>query len=275
MEINWEQLWMDARKHSVLSKYRKDVGIERWDKSAEDYSDRIKRNGYKYGHQIIAVIKELIKPDFEVLDVGAGPGTLALPLAKLVKKVTALDPSTGMLKLLEENAVAVGVKNIETLNKTWQEVDDAEIREKFDLVISSNVLWQFDDVGTQLMRLHDASRKYCCVVHHAELTIDELWYKMWSEIMNEEYNFDVDYIYIYNILYSKGIYANVKVIDSEHIWEKTVDDAIAYYEHHFDLHTEITPGVKEIIRDCVVGNAVNGVYRSESKTKSAVMWWKK
>ena len=275
MEINWEKLWMDARKRSVLSKYRKDIGIERWDTGAEDYRDRIKRNDYKYGQQIIDAIKEIIEPDFKVLDVGAGPGTLAIPLAKRVKKVTALDPSKGMIKLLEESAVEAGIENIETLNKTWQEVDDAEIREKFDLVITSNVLWQFDDVGTQLMRIHDASRKYCCVVHHAELRIDELWSEMWSKIMNEEYNFDIDYIYIYNILYNKGIYANVNVIDSEHTSEKSVDDAIRYYEHHFDLHTEITPGVKEIIKDCVVANAVNGIYRSESKMKSAVMWWKK
>lgn len=47
MVINWEQLWIDARKHSVLAKYRKDIGIERWDTGAEDYSDRIKKNEKK------------------------------------------------------------------------------------------------------------------------------------------------------------------------------------------------------------------------------------
>ena len=277
MEINWEQLWIDAKKDSVLSKYRKDIGIERWNREAEEYSDRIKKNGYKYGQQIIGVIKEIIEPDFEVLDVGAGPGTIAIPLAKRVKKVTALDPSKGMIKLLEESAVEAEIENIETQNKTWQKVDDAEIGGKFDLVITSNVLWQFEDVGTQLMRIHDASRKYCCVVHHAGLINDELWSKMWSEIMNEEYNFDFDtgYIYIYNILYSKGIYANVEVIDSDHTFEKSVDDAVGFYEYHLDQYTEITPGVKEIIKDCIVEHAVNGIYRRESKMKSAVMWWKK
>ncbi len=72
MEINWEQLWTDARRDSVLSKYRKDVGVEMWDKSAEDYRDTIKKNGYEYGRQIIDVLKDIIKPNFEVLDIGAG-----------------------------------------------------------------------------------------------------------------------------------------------------------------------------------------------------------
>ena len=276
MEINWEQLWIDARKDSVLSKYRKDVGIEIWDRGAEEYRDTIKKNGYEYGQQMIDAIKEIIEPDFEVLDIGAGPGTLAIPLAILVKKVTVLDPSKGMIKVLEESAVEEGIENIETINKTWQEVDDTEIKEKFDLVITSNVLWQFEDVGKQLMRIHDASRKYCCVVLHAGVTLkDDLDSELWSKIMEKEYNFGIDYIYIYNILYSKGIYANVNVIDSDYTFEKSVNDAIGYYEGLFDLHTEITPRIKEIIKDCVVANAVNGIYRSESKMKSAVMWWKK
>ena len=274
MEINWEQLWMDARKHSVLAKYRKDVGVEMWDRSAEDYRDMIKKNGYEYGQQMIDAIKEIIEPDFEVFDIGAGPGTLAIPLAKLVNKVVALDPSKRMIKVLEETAVENGLSNIETINKTWQEVDDVEIWEKFDLVITSHVLWQFDDVGKQLMRIHDASRKYCCVVLHAGLT-DDLDSDLWFKIMNKEYNFGVDYIYIYNILYSKGIYANVEVIDSDFTFEKSVNDAIGYYEYLFDLHTEITPKVKEIIKDYISENAVNGIYRRESKLKSAVMWWKK
>ncbi len=47
---------------------------------------------------------------------------VAIPLAKLVKNVTALDPSKEMLKVLEETAVGDGLSNIATINKTWQEV---------------------------------------------------------------------------------------------------------------------------------------------------------
>ena len=280
MEINWEELWIEAKKGSVLEKRPEDLEIEIYDRGAEEYRDAIKKRSHEYrqlldyGQQMIDVIKEIIKPDFEVLDIGTGPGTLAIPLARLVRKVTALDPSKGMLEVLEKSAVAEGIDNIETINKTWQAVNDAEIRERFDLVISSEVVWQFDDVGVQLMRMHDASRRYCCATLHAGLT-DDMDSELWSKIMNKEYNFGVDYIYIYNILYSKGIYANVEVIDSDFIFEKSVNDAIRYYEYIFGLDTEVTPKVKEIIRDYVVENAVNGVYRRESEVKNAVMWWEK
>ena len=105
MEINWEQLWIDARKDSVLAKYRKDVGVELWDRGAAEYGDTIKREGFKYGEQMVDALKSIIKPDFKVLDNGYGPGTLAIPLAKPVDRVVALDPSKGMLNVLKESAV--------------------------------------------------------------------------------------------------------------------------------------------------------------------------
>ncbi len=47
-----------------------------------------------------------------VLDLGTGPGFLAIDFAPLVKTVTAIDPATEMLSIASENAVRAGVDNI-------------------------------------------------------------------------------------------------------------------------------------------------------------------
>jgi cyclopropane fatty-acyl-phospholipid synthase-like methyltransferase len=47
--------------------------------------------------------------DMRVLDIGSGPGTLALPMAAHVREVTALDSSEGMLSLLREHADRKGI----------------------------------------------------------------------------------------------------------------------------------------------------------------------
>lgn len=57
-----------------------------------------------------------------LLDVGCGPGTLALPLAGRLDRVVALDYSAGMLRALSERAQAKGITNIETHHLAW--VDD-------------------------------------------------------------------------------------------------------------------------------------------------------
>ncbi len=39
-----------------------------------------------------------------ILDIGSGPGVLAIPLAEAGARVTAVDPSSAMLKILREQA---------------------------------------------------------------------------------------------------------------------------------------------------------------------------
>jgi 16S rRNA A1518/A1519 N6-dimethyltransferase RsmA/KsgA/DIM1 with predicted DNA glycosylase/AP lyase activity len=39
-----------------------------------------------------------------VPDIGAGPGTLAIPLAPRVKEITAVEPGAGMVSILQERA---------------------------------------------------------------------------------------------------------------------------------------------------------------------------
>jgi len=48
---------------------------EYWDKVAADFSQWNKLNDYEYGRNAIEAMQEIINPDFEVLDIGAGPGT--------------------------------------------------------------------------------------------------------------------------------------------------------------------------------------------------------
>ena len=58
-----------------------------------------------------------------VLDIGCGPGTLALALAlaKRVKKVIAIDYAEGMLEQLHLHAAEQGISNIETYHMGWDD----------------------------------------------------------------------------------------------------------------------------------------------------------
>ena len=60
-----------------------------------------------------------------LLDVGCGPGHIALAVAPRVPQVYGLDYSTGMLARLMANAQAQGATGVQALHRSWD--DDWEI----------------------------------------------------------------------------------------------------------------------------------------------------
>src|SRR5688572_33091698 len=61
----------------------------------------------------------LAGPDDVWLDVGAGGGRYALPLALLVREVVAIDPSPSMLGALREDATSLAVENLRVIEARW------------------------------------------------------------------------------------------------------------------------------------------------------------
>jgi SAM-dependent methyltransferase len=109
-----------------------------WDdqKHARHYWNTIQQLGGSYIHKTLSGLA--LAPNSRVLDIGAGPGTLAVPLSKSVSQVTAVEPSPGMMTVLEENISHEKTSNIACLQKRWEEVDvDSELSAPFDAVIAA------------------------------------------------------------------------------------------------------------------------------------------
>jgi ubiquinone/menaquinone biosynthesis C-methylase UbiE len=99
---------------------------ELWDKRANKFGrnvNRVKDGEARDKDDYISKMLERIeiRPGWTVLDIGCGPGTLAIPLAKKAGSVTALDISSEMLKRLKSNADSSGLSNIRYLNSSWQD----------------------------------------------------------------------------------------------------------------------------------------------------------
>ncbi|MFZ2960636.1 MAG: class I SAM-dependent methyltransferase [Candidatus Ozemobacteraceae bacterium] len=76
-------------------------------------------------------------PCERVIDVGAGPGTFAIPLAQRVQHVTAIDASFGMLTELHKQASRENVSNIFTTPGRWLSFSP-EALPKHDTVVCFN-----------------------------------------------------------------------------------------------------------------------------------------
>ena len=87
-ELKWDEFWADELKQ------KEDRGKD-WDKAAASFHKRAKKDDY---HDLL-FSKLILDENDSVLDLGCGEGSITLPLAKKVRKVTGVDSSVKMLEL--------------------------------------------------------------------------------------------------------------------------------------------------------------------------------
>ena len=271
-EIEWEKMRAEKfEEQRRLMRDGKDIDAEYWSKRAQSYSDEQTTNDFEYGRKAVEALHELITPESEVLDIGAGPGTLLIPFATKVRKVTAVEPAIGMIECLKRNAEQRGIENFETINSTWQDVEISDIGQRFDLVICSHAVWFFKDLWEQLQRMEQASKEYCCLVNgvtpYGDFDI------LQRKVLGEERKrpFGTKQNVFYNILYEQGRHVNIKMISYTSVIP--MESWITGREMHFDRYLDVTPEVKKVIREHISERAQDGMYEIEGQ--AAVMWWKK
>ena len=269
-EVDFEEEWaerFEARRELM----RKDYEIEDWTRRSEDYSDSRRTNDYEYGRNVLDTLLRYgaLKPESLVLEVGSGPGTFVIPFARKIARITAVEPARGMIENILRNAEEAGIENFEILDRTWQEVDIPDIAGKYDLVITSTVIWMFKDIWEQLQRMEQASKGCCCLVTGTggwDGEGEKLWHEVMGDLKRPDYQ---EYPLIYNLLYSKGRLPNVRMIN--YISERSVDNMMAMKRIFFDKYTEVTPDVERIIEEHVLNNSDGGICRNEGR--AAVIWW--
>jgi ubiquinone/menaquinone biosynthesis C-methylase UbiE len=85
----------------------------------------------------------------DVLDFGCGTGLLTLRVAPLVKSITGVDTSQGMLDVLEDKARRQGQANVHTRHIS----PGAPIPGSYDLAISSMAFHHVEDIDALLLDL--------------------------------------------------------------------------------------------------------------------------
>jgi len=109
----------------------------------------------------LEALRALVRPTDTVLDIGAGGGRLALPLALETRQVIAIDPSEGMLNVLREGMAEHHIGNVEVIKGRWPEVS-AGIRGDVSLI--SHIGYDVEEIGPFLDAMESAARRLCVAV---------------------------------------------------------------------------------------------------------------
>lgn len=269
-QIDWNELWKRAILDASWMRRRKDP-VEFWNRRSEWYNEAV-TGRVERTQGIIAKLNP--DPECMVLDIGSGPGTFTIPIAKIVKHATAIDISKGMLTCLRENAKKEGVGNITCINKKWEDVELGNDIEEHDIVIASYSLFAMLDIKEALLKMDRLARKTVYLLTSAgEQTSN--YNKLWPKLYGEEYVPSPDYIYIVNVLYQIGISANVEILEYEYKQRfSSLDEAVEYWLNNFD---EVPPGAEEIVREYIAELLIEeeDAFWSKQKTKTAMIWWQK
>jgi arsenite methyltransferase len=122
-----------------------------WDGAAEKYAKRPVENVPAFERKK-AETRSLLRPEYVVLEVGCGTGTLALELAPLVSHIHAVDVSTQMCKIARRKAADAGVDNVTFHADAFDEMETFEPGQ-FDVVCAYSILHLVPDHRATLAKI--------------------------------------------------------------------------------------------------------------------------
>ena len=151
-------LWQNAILAGKSNRIDAATDLQFWEHYAPHYDQR---TGRREGEAVtLNYLCSLLEPTDSLLDVGAGTGRFALPLARKVARVTALDHSPAMLAVLNRKADVEGVTTIETVQAEWPNFHV----KPHDVVLAAWSLYRSADLRSVLSALVAAARRTLVVV---------------------------------------------------------------------------------------------------------------
>lgn len=268
----WSQEWEKAARASSLSRRNAedDCWTEYWSHVSKSYRLRIQFESKIIGEIIrILLCEDVITKESFVLDIGCGPGTFAIPLARLAAHVFALDPARKMLDTLMDEAQHQGLSNLTPLCQRWEK---SCFKKEFDLALAS-----FSPAirnTESLLKMHQASRRYCCLITSSGAENFRVRNELWEKILEEPFHsFAFHITYPFNYLYSCGFRPQIRFLKNSVCYEEPVDTLIDWYENYFKMFVDLNDLKRKMIRQYFEGLASGGIVKSQAEKTFSIMWW--
>jgi len=272
--IDWNELWkaIHASSSERSEKDRDPAAV--WDKRAAAYQ-RATRDEKKATERELSLLD--MRPEDTVLDVGAGTGRLAVPIAGQAAHVTALDPSAGMLSHLRERMASEGRTNYSCVQMRWEDVSVGRDIGQHDVVIAAFSLG-FYDLAAALQKMDGAARRAVYLFWHAGEWRNPDEMALYRTVFGEEAAMKKgypDYIYLVNILHDAGIYANVRIYHA--VWDTVYNSVEEAARNWVEMHNpeleDISPVLAHFSR--VLSQDASGKSRESAVRRTAAVWWTK
>jgi SAM-dependent methyltransferase len=143
-------------------------------------ADRFRVDPHRRDDAVLAALLGLARPDETWLDIGAGGGRYALPLALVVREVVAVEPSPGMLAVLRAAMTDAGIGNVRVVEDRWPPAEapgHGSVRP--NVALMAHVGYDIEDIGAFLDAAEAAVSRLCVAVvgEEAMTTVATLFWR--------------------------------------------------------------------------------------------------
>ena len=207
-----------------------------------------------------------------VLDIGAGPGTLAVPLAQRGCRVTAVEPSAPMRRLLREYAGHEAV-TVAIIEDPWERIDPDFFTGPFDIVIASHSLMMVD-LRAALEKMHAV----CSGRVHVFWPLTppggrEIEQALWTTIHGAAYPPEPMADCIWNVLFQMGIMATLEAeFDQFEYHFGDLDEAMDEFRYRLNC----PDGAETVLRfalNRLLPRSADGDFRLDRSRWNAAIHW--
>jgi len=273
--IDWNEAWKTQSK-DLRKKGGFPTCADRWSElnRCRRMNAEIKASDWRVGRARLSDMR--LSRESRVLDIGAGPGTLAIPLSKRVSYVTALEPSGAMVECLKENLVATGADNVGIVQQLWENVDPSrDLEPPYDVVVASFSLG-FPDLREALEKMNAVTSKYVYIFWFADGMSP--WQRNYGEIWEDLFGVHCSGKkpnIVFNLLNQMGIYPHIQISKEEHVNSfPGIEEAVSTQADGLNLRTEEQVAV---LRRYLTKKLlpVDGQYVMRGTSRRAMIWWEK
>jgi len=218
--IDFNAAWHSCTAQDPSHRGDAAVDLAYWQRHAAGYDEDSRAPGHYEG--TLAAIQSLVRPADTLLDVGAGAGRFAVPLAHRVRQVTALDHARPMLELLQRQAKAQHLTNITLHEATWETATVTP----HDVVLAAWSLYRLPDLLAGIKKLIAATRRTLIIVAGAGHSVrhDPLLSRFWPHADQDDTPM---HLYYYGVLWQAGVHPDLQIVYDRHLLHGSTPQAIA------------------------------------------------
>ena len=284
----WIEEWQKETSDDTYAVGKGFSTPEYWDKASATYNTSQKELENRRLSKTLDIFRRnhLLFGGMKILEIGCGPGQLALELARQGAHVTALDFSSGMLDRFRADLDADPSgeelsQRVDLFQVDWHGVDIKERgwEKAFDLVIA--FMSPGVSTPTAFDKMMACSRRGCAIRGWAEKQPDPVLAKLWEDILGKPLDDKPQSIlYKLNLLFSRGIFPEIcfdKVyFDQTLALEEEIQKQEAFFSRVWEegqLGTMAWEAVDIRIKELLTAMAEDGMIHKEQWARTATAVW--